>query len=224
MKKLLFLLLTSSIAFFSCQSKEEKAAELIKSELSKTLYDFESYQPMETTVKEAKASIYNDSTCWAIGGALAYSTKQVLEYIDEMTDAKEHMDIWGRPTYYSSSYSDNKYYKYKEEYTEAKNKTIKGLLICKNVISALKDSIAKIDTTQVIGWEVIHRFRCKSKGGYASIGEYRYIIDKDFEKVLLCEDKDGEIDKKRREALEAINADFWENIDKTIKSLSQSEI
>ena len=33
-----------------CQSREEKAAELIKQEMFKTLYDFESYEPIETKI------------------------------------------------------------------------------------------------------------------------------------------------------------------------------
>ena len=61
-----------SIIMVSCQSKEEKAAEFIKNELSKTLYDFESYQPIETTVTEAKMTMYNDSVCWKKAAALAY--------------------------------------------------------------------------------------------------------------------------------------------------------
>ena len=34
-------------------SKEEKAAQLINTEMSKTLYDFDSYEPIETKVTEA---------------------------------------------------------------------------------------------------------------------------------------------------------------------------
>lgn len=90
-----------TIVMVSCQSKEEKAAEFIKNELSKTLYDFESYQPIETTVTEAKMNMFNDSACWKKAAALAYGMKKATEYLEETKDAKEHMDIWGRPSYYS---------------------------------------------------------------------------------------------------------------------------
>ena len=63
MKKIIIFLLIS-ITFFSCQSKEEKAIKLIQNELSKTLYDYESYSPIETIVTEAKQNIYNDTTFW----------------------------------------------------------------------------------------------------------------------------------------------------------------
>lgn len=51
--KLISILSLSVLAFASCMSKEEKAAQLINTEMSKTLYDFDSYEPIETKVTEA---------------------------------------------------------------------------------------------------------------------------------------------------------------------------
>lgn len=214
MKKFFLLLLTIATLFASCQSKEEKAAELIREELSKTLYDFDSYNPIETTVKEAKASAFNDSTCWKKGALLAYGMQQMLDNANKYEEAKEHMDIWGRPTCYSSSYSDNQYYKYKKEYEEALENTQKAHKVCKKIAMELKEYVESIDTTQVIGWEVSHRFRCKTRGGNSAIGDYRYIIDKDFKTIIIREDKDDEDDKHRREAIISVLSDFWEELDK----------
>lgn len=211
MKRIPFAILISVILFAGCQSKEEKAAELIKNELSKTLYDFESYQPIETIVKEAKSNAYNDSSCWKKASLLGYGMQQIIEYKKESEDAKEHMDIWGKPTYYSSSYSDNKYYKYRDEYIEVLEKAIAAYSVCKSIAKELKDSVAKLDTNQVIGWEVTHRFRCKTRGGNSTIGDYRYIIDKDFKKVLLREDIDSEDDKQTREAIETTMSGYWDD-------------
>lgn len=201
--------MTIATLFAGCQSNEEKAAELIKEELSKVLYDFDSYQPIETTVIEAKASLYNDSACWEKGAVLAYGMKQAMEYVDKSKEAKNHMDIWGPPTYYSSSYSDSQYEKYKGEYVEALEKILKAHKVCKGIALEIKKMAADLDTSKVIGWEVNHRFRCKTKGGYSSIGDYRYIIDEDFKNVLLREDKDNEDDKMTREVLGTINSDYW---------------
>lgn len=211
MKKGIFVILASAIIFAGCQSKEEKAAELIKNELSKTLYDFESYQPIETIVKEANSNAYNDSACWMKAATLGYGMQQIIEYKEKSENAKEHRDIWGKPTYYSSSYSDNQYYKYNDEYIEALRKVIDAYSVCKTIAMELKDSVAKLDTTQIIGWEVTHRFRCKTKGGNSAIGDYRYIIDKDFKKVILCEDTDSEIDKHTREAIESTMSGYWDD-------------
>lgn len=211
MKKTIRIVSIAILAIFmvSCQSKEEKAAEFIKNELSKTLYDFESYQPIETTVKEAKLSMYNDSACWKKAAALAYGMKKAGEYLNDMKSAKEHMDIWGRPSYYSSTYSDNQYYKYKEEYEENLEKGMNAYELCKTIAAELKKQIAELDTAKVIGWEAKHRFRCKTKGGNSTIGDYRYVIDKDFKNIILQEDMDDDDESAIRDVLKSVvNGDF----------------
>lgn len=70
MKKLLLLLVTTSIFLVGCKSKEEKAQEAIKKEMFKTLYDFNSYEPIETKVDSSFYSIYTDTVfttdCYSI--------------------------------------------------------------------------------------------------------------------------------------------------------------
>lgn len=60
MKKILFLA-TVVLVMTGCKSREEKAAELIKQEMFKTLYDFESYEPIEIKIDSAFTSIYTDT-------------------------------------------------------------------------------------------------------------------------------------------------------------------
>lgn len=212
MRKIFHYLTISLVAILlvSCQSKEEKAAEYIKNELSKTLYDFESYQPIETTVTEAKMTMYNDSACWEMAATLAYGMKTTTEYLEETKSAKEYMDIWGRPSYYSSSYSDNQYYKHKEEYEDYLEKAKNAYDICKSIAAELKKQIAKLDTAKVIGWEAKHRFRCKTKGGNSTIGDYRYVLDKDFKNTILQEDMDDDESSIRNVLKSVANGEFDE--------------
>lgn len=212
MKRIVHYFVITAILFLvcSCKSKEEKAEELIRTELSKTLYDFDSYQPIETKVSVAKCNMYNDTACWKLGHTLAYGMEQFLEYKEKIEDARDHMNIWGRPSYYSSSYSDNQYYKYKAEAEEAVTLAMAALLVNKQIADELKDSVNALDTTQVIGWEVVHDFRCKTRGGSPEIGHYRYVISKDFKTVYICEDTESSRDKHTREALETILTDYWD--------------
>ena len=151
-------------------------------------------------------TMYNDSVCWKNAATLAYGMKKVTEYLEETKDAKEHMDIWGRPSYYSSTYSDNQYYKYKKEYEDNLEKTKSAYNICKSIAGELKKQIAKLDTAKVIGWEAKHRFRCKTRGGNSTIGDYRYVLDKDFKTVILQEDIDDEEESAIRDVLNAVVA------------------
>lgn len=66
---------------------------------------------------------------------------------------------------------------------------------------SLQDSIAKLDDKKIIGWEVRHRFRCKTRGGHATIGDYRYIISADFKEILWQEDTDAEGYKTAKEMI-----------------------
>lgn len=49
MKQLIFAFTICAFFFSSCQSKEDKAKELVKDDLYKTLHDFNSYEPVEWT-------------------------------------------------------------------------------------------------------------------------------------------------------------------------------
>ncbi|MBK5722488.1 hypothetical protein JGH11_16565 [Dysgonomonas sp. Marseille-P4677] len=49
MKQLIFAFAACVLIFSSCQSKEDKAKELVKDDLYKTLHDFGSYEPIEWT-------------------------------------------------------------------------------------------------------------------------------------------------------------------------------
>ena len=213
MKRLLKLIMFAMFATYlvSCQSKEEKAEEFIKNELSKTLYDFDSYQPIETTVTEAKIAMFNDSACRSKAALIDYGIKKAKEYLNDAESAKEHMEIWGEPSYYSSSYSDNQYYKYKKEYEENFKKGRDAYEFCKALATELKEDIAKLDTTKVIGWEVKHRFRCKTKGGNSTIADYRYVFDMDFKHVILKEDKDDEDESRIRDVLVSVIQGDFEN-------------
>lgn len=78
---------------------------------------------------------------------------------------------------------------------------------------ALQDSINNLDTNKVIGWEVTHRFRCKTRGGQASIGDYRYIISPDFKTVLWHEDTDDDDYKSAHKMIESARNREFSSVD-----------
>ncbi|MBR1512720.1 MAG: hypothetical protein IJ622_00335 [Bacteroidales bacterium] len=207
---IVFLAICYMVSLSGCSSKEDRANKLIKERMSKTLYDFNSYDPIETIVSEAKATMYNDTACWNDGSLLAASMKLGLKYAEDMKDAKDYMDIWGPPSYYSSSYSDNKYYKYKNEYEDAVNSFKSTHEVCKIIVESLRNKITDLDENNIIGWEIMHKFRCKTKGGYSTIGNYRFVMDKGFNSILIVEDIDDEDDQFIRSAMETVLTDYWD--------------
>lgn len=196
------ILILLVLAFVSCKSKEEKAAERIKTEMSKTLYDFDSYEPIETKVTEAYQTAYNDTSCLKMAMAIAYGLNEADKYLKDAKSAQERMDIWGPPTYYSSSYSNRKYNEYRDQVNDNMTKMTAAWAVIKVLGRSLQDSIAKLDDKKIVGWEVRHRFRCKTRGGHASIGDYRYIMSEDFKEILWQEDTDAEGYKTAKEMIE----------------------
>ena len=74
----------------------------------------------------------------------------------------------------------------------------------KVIAEGLKDTLQIVNTEKIVGWEVKHRFRCKTKGGHSTIGDYRYVMDEDFEKVLIHEDMDDDDSKNIRDMIKFI--------------------
>ena len=195
MKKLFYFLAAVIVAVTvtSCKSKEEKAAELIKQELSHVLYDFGSYEPIETVVTEAKHIPINDSACVNKAlDAIAYY-ELAVEYAKDGKSSLETMNIWGKPTRYSSSYSDNRYYENKYEFVDAVKKANTCIKKYNSSINDLKIIMNRVNPSETLGYNVEHSFRCKSKGGIWLIEHYRFIVDKKIKKIIFYVDEKDEI-------------------------------
>lgn len=151
------------ISFAGCKTNEEKATELIKVEFSKTLYDYPSYDPIETVVNEAKWTAYNDSAIWnrGVDAYQAYDKAQ-----DNMIKAKYAEDWQKGYSQVAALY----------------------LTIFKKKADEINKISKTLDDQKVIGWEITHKFRCKNKGGVYDILQYRFVANKDLTQILITED------------------------------------
>lgn len=57
------MILSIALSFLSCQSKEKKAEELIKERMFETAFDFDSYQPISTSIEETHIDIFSNLEC-----------------------------------------------------------------------------------------------------------------------------------------------------------------
>ena len=110
MKTLLFIDVSATMLLSGCKSKEEKANELIKDDMFKVLYDFASYEPIETNIDSAFTSVYTDSIITRHAYFIKIAIEKADEYLDEMKDARKTMEIWSDGY---SSYSNSRYYEAK---------------------------------------------------------------------------------------------------------------
>ena len=188
MKKIIFITLSAIFVLSGCKSKEDKALEVIKNQMFQTLYDFESYQPIETKIDSAFLSIYTDSAIIRHGYIINELLEKVNKAFDEINEYKNSMEIWS-DSY--SSYGIKKFYEAKEKDGEK----IEEAKLYSKMINAESDTIkllAQNITPDFYGWKVAHKFRCKTKGGNSEIGNYIYYFDKKIKNIIYQEDIDNE--------------------------------
>ena len=211
MKTFFYFLATVIVAvtITSCKSKEEKAAELIKQKLSQVLYDFESYEPIETVVTEAKHIPTNDSACInkALDAIIYHGV--AVKFVEDSKSAFETMCIWDSPSRYFTSYSDNRYYESKYEFIESLKKANICIKIYNSSIDDLKIMMKNTNPSETIGYNVEHTFRCKSKDGIWLIVHYRFVVDKKIKKIIFCVDEKDEVS----DFIESVQNGITERID-----------
>jgi len=189
-----------ALLFVACKSKEEKANILIKEQMFKTLYDFQSYEPIETIVDSAFTTIYQDSIILNYAYTIQAYSSLHDECINEVDDALSTAKIW------SDSYSSYSLGKLIEARDKAKTNLDKAQYYIQKMDETsllLKERIDNFKPSY-LGFQAKHKFRCKTKGGHFSIGNYLVTMDKKFKTVISVIDLDDEDELKTRKLIDEI--------------------
>lgn len=198
MKKFLPFYILLIICLASCKSNEEKALALIDKSMFSSLFDYASYEPIEIVVKEGSSSIYTDSLIRKYALMAETSRKLYAESKEKANDALEYAEI------YSGAYSYSTKRKFDDYMKQAKDEA-SNMEKYLSAWSAYEDSI-KLQVSkfqpQKIGWEVTHKFRCKTKGGNFTLGNYVYLMDAKFSKIMEQFDMDDEDESSIRQRID----------------------
>lgn len=213
------------LAFSGCKSNVQKAEALIKDYMFKTLYDFDSYEVVETTIDSAFNNPIMNSRILSLAMDAIEKDEESENHHDEYEHASRSMDIW------SGGWSSTSI----REFNKAREKAIEELLSsveAKRVyyqdlqqIKAMSDTLSRGH----IGWTVSHRFRCNTKGGNKTLGDYIFIMDKKFKKILHSFDSEDEDFKSAFETIETANLftnadlqNFIEKYDENVSKLKET--
>lgn len=188
MKNRPFLFILCSLALVSCQSKEEKAAELIKEEMFKTLYDFSSYEPIETVVDSAFTSIYRDPLVLGYARLMSDYLEVANGYIAKTEDAQAALDEW------NNNYSRAGLSKYKMAMEEFNLNLDKAQENMNRYLEMQKRTQIRAENFEktFLGWQAKHKFRYKTKEGRFDLPTYLYLFDSDLTKITDQENIDDE--------------------------------
>lgn len=199
MKKLfkIFIVLCVCFSVCSCKSKEQKALKLIDQKMFSTLYDYDSYQPVETKIDSAfYLPEYND-TIIALA-LLANDCQQKMEdELDKGNSSITTMTIWGGSY---SSYGRSRFLEAKEEGLKHLEKSKEYGALQFVHLTSLREKSKHFDGS-FYGWKVTHKFRCKTKGGYSALSTYIYIFDKKMKTILYQEDSEDNDTIKAKETV-----------------------
>ena len=196
------VLIITIIFFVSCnKSPEDKANELIKQELRKSLYKPDTYQVVETKVDSAFApmdspEIFTDFHEFSKLSEAERNNKFKMEL------QESSMAIWSGP--YQSEYGKIEYKQAKRKYDEAKAELNNNLYKSFKITLELGDKLCA--KKKFIGWKVRHNYRAENNARQTLIGDQVFIIDKSFTKILYsCEaDEYDVLQKGFKERIEQI--------------------
>ena len=185
---LFFVAILLGLSLVQCISNEEKALKLINEQMFKTLFDFESYQPVETRIDSAFHTPYNDSINLRYAVFCSVARDRFDDYLEKAENARNAVEIW------ADSYSSYGRQKLQDAYNEGTTALTSASLMI-NMIELYYDSI-KMRSSEFdkdfIGWQVTHKFRCKTKGGYSDLSTKVYIMDNKFTQIIDEIDVDDE--------------------------------
>ena len=188
MKAKSILLLSVLFFLLSCQSKEEQIERLIEDALFRSLFDFSSYEPIETKIDSAFSSIYRDTLIISYAYLVQKELEDIDNYLRNIDRAQSTMEI-----YFDSRSSSGRlrYNRANQEVEENLSKARESLSIINDYYDLIRER-AETFQNDFIGWQAIHRYRTKTRGGHFDIGDNLYIIDPDLEKIIYQESLDDE--------------------------------
>ena len=221
MKKLklftqVMLLCFATTIMFSCTSREEKANRLIKEDMFRTLFDFASYEPIETKIDSAFTSVFRDAEILGLAYVFAKFLDENLSYRRRAQSALRSMEIWSDSR---TPYGRTRFNRASDEVLENLEKATASLEKASIARQLMRDKILEF-TPEFIGWQATHRFRSRTRGGHFTIGNFLYVFNPEITEIIHKEDLDDE----EKQELRAIIADIKEGALSLEPSIENEEI
>ena len=191
MKKRILLFLVVSILGFACthtdlKPTEEKVLTVINDHMFKTLFYYESYVPLETTIDSAIHTPYNDTTILRYAMIINESLKQSAECQEK---AKKALDIYGL-------FGDIGIKNHRDPQKEFSNYMEEGVSYLEKSV-AYNDSIrlgARFIKPDFIGWAVTHKYYCKDTDTIIQV----FYMDKECTKIINILNEDENYEKYKQ--------------------------
>lgn len=185
MKRLIILFFIVIVAISCIKTSEQKADNLIKDYMKRTLYHPDTYNPSNTVIDSAFAPFDTPEFFNWMDEIIKISAK--YEQVNsKMKRAKSDMSIW-QGDYYTA-FSRNQYQEAKEEYEKYSDELGKLETERTSIIAKGKSIVENANKSKdkFIGFKVTHSYRADNNAGQTIGGRIIFIIDKDISNILYA--------------------------------------
>lgn len=177
MKRLIYLL-AIALALSSCnKSDEAKINALIKNDLSETMHDFNSYEPISTELDSIFDAAYFDERVWTLSKQIVENLKELEIIGSEIEQFRFDMEL-ARINGTRSK---------KEELIKKGDELLANMKLKIDENKQLRDSIHSINEKSghvFYGYLCNHRFRCNNAMGNKILANAGYFINSDCTKIV----------------------------------------
>ena len=162
------------------------------------LYNYDSYFPIESEIKDAFHTALNDSVCRKHAINIVRIRNNYQDGMEVLTYQLEKAGLIAEGERISG-YSKEDLNRYPEiRETEQMIENLDRLL--SNEIFQLSSQF--FDETEVVGYSVNHKFRYKDSAGEPAIGDYYFLLDKKLKNILFAIDLNDETNKSMIDVLD----------------------
>lgn len=202
MKRIIIAVIAASAFLVSCQkSNEEKAEELIKVSMNKTLLHPESYEAVETVLDSAFAPLDSPEFFNKIM-KVVHCVDDMSKVGEEINEAQTSMSLW---SICSTALARNEYRKAKAKYEAACAKKEELEKKSMRLAEKLKPDLQNKPT--FIGFKARHKYRANTNAGNTVFGEMKFVFDKELTKVIAEYDMQDEEYVAYQKLLEIMNGE-----------------
>lgn len=162
----------------STPKKEEKALTLINDYMFKTLYYYDSYQPLETRIDSAIHTPFNDTLIMKYALKIKILKKKSAQFEEQHKRSLDMLTVIG----------GEKYHREFMNIGDSLLSTIKQSIMYDDSIRLLGRRI----TPDFMGWDVTHKYSYKAKSGIYDTTSQIFVMDCDLTKIINTMDVESE--------------------------------
>lgn len=171
--------------FTGCMSREDmnykdKAIEIIKDDLSKTLDDFDNYELIETEISRMRLDYLGDTLIQNLIKEIRKVDSIVALKRDEEKEAYRSLKSYRGYPYYNTLTDHKGLMRWNNAISERYDADQERLILVDSILSLVE----KQDSS-LYGWKVNYKFRRKGSGAYPEIYDFTYYLNKDCNQILL---------------------------------------